>query len=56
MSEQQLYQTPATSTIAAAAAAANWTLASSTPSMLGGHTAQTHPPVLQRNNQTVFYH
>ena len=53
--EQQLYQTPATSTVAAAAAT-NWPLVSAPPSMLGSHTTQTHPSVLQRNNPSIFYH
>jgi len=55
--EQQLYQTPTTSTVAAVAAAApNWTLVTAPPSMLGSHTTQAHPSVLQRNNPAVFYH
>lgn len=50
----QLYQAAPTSSIAQAAAH-GWTLVT-TPSVLTSHASQSHPPLLQRSNQTIFYH
>lgn len=49
----QLYQAAPTSSITQAGH--GWTLVT-TPSVLTSHASQPHPPLLQRSNQTIFYH
>lgn len=49
----QLYQPAPTSTITQAAH--GWPLVTA-PSVLTSHASQTHPPLLQRSNQPIFYH
>ena len=49
----QLYQAAPASSITQAAH--GWTLVTA-PSVLTSHASQPHPPLLQRSNQTIFYH